>query len=313
MQNLGIIRDQNNQYSIISKIYGGDDRKYYSARNEQNQINYIIAIKRNDYHDKNNDFPANEINILNILHNVNNPYILHFIRNGNGQLNLQDGKSKNVAYLVFENANINFSLTVCLKNGGLQERHAKLIFKKILNGIQAIHNANIYHRGINPGNIIFDNNYNPKIYSFDFSCLNANDLQNTKCERQFAPPELFADKPYNGIMYDIFSLGQLLFCLVTGIFGFNSSQKNDEYYSQIMKKNYVAYWKLILQHTPEPSESFKRLFLKMVAFHPEERPSIDDILNDEWMQEINNLNAGDMDILENEVRQELQNRRNNHN
>ena len=37
------------------------------------------------------------------------------------------------------------------------------------------------------------------------------------------------------------------------------------------------------------------------------------ILNDEWMQEINNLNAGDMDILENEVRQELQNRRNNHN
>ena len=238
---------------------------------------------------------------------------MHFIRNGNGQLNLQDGKSKNVAYLVFENANINFSLTVCLKNGGLQERHAKLIFKKILNGIQAIHNANICHRGIHTDNIIFDDAYNPKIYSFDFSCLNANDLQNTKCKRQFAPPELFADKPYNGIMYDIFSLGQLLFCLVTGIFGFNSSQKNDEYYSQIMKKNYVAYWKLILQHTPEPSESFKRLFLKMVAFHPEERPSINDILNDEWMQEINNLNAGDMDILENEVRQELQNRRNNHN
>ena len=67
MQNLGILHDQNNQYSIISKIYEGDDRDYYSARNEQNQINCIIAIKRNDYHDKNNDFPANEINILIIL------------------------------------------------------------------------------------------------------------------------------------------------------------------------------------------------------------------------------------------------------
>ena len=311
MQNLGILRDQNNQYIVSSFKYEKDDRDYYSSTDEQNHINCIIAIKRNDYHDKNNEFPANEINILNILHNVNNTYILHFIRNGNGQLHLQDGKSINVAYLVFENANINFSLYDYIKKSGLKERHAKLIFKKILNGIQAIHNANICHRDINPGNIIFDNDYNPKIFSFDFSSLNANNLQNTKCELHFAPPELFAEKPYNGFKYDIFSLGQLLFYLVAGRLGFNSSRKGDKYYSQIMKKNYVAYWSLFLEQNLDLSNSFKSLFLKMVAFRPEERPSIDDILNDEWMKEINNLNDGDMNILENEVSQELQNRRNN--
>ena len=193
----------------------------------------------------------------------------------------------------------------------LQEKHAKLIFKKILNGIQAIHNANIFHRDINPDTIIFDEFDNPKIYSFDLSCLNANNLLDIRGQEEFAPPEIYTNKPYNGFKYDIFSLGQLLFYLVNGILGFNSSQKNDKYYSQIMKKRYDAYWKLVLQHTPEPSESFKRLFLKMVAFRPEERPTIDDILNDEWMQEINNLNDGDMNILENEVSQELQNRRNN--
>ena len=78
-----------------------------------------------------------------------------------------------------------------------------------------------------------------------------------------------------------------------------------------MKKNYVAYWSLFLEQNLDLSNSFKSLFLKMVAFRPEERPSIDDILNDEWMKEINNLNDGDMNILENEVSQELQNRRNN--
>ena len=236
---------------------------------------------------------------------------MHFIIHGNGQLILQNEQPRNVAYLVFENANINFSLFACLILGRFQERHAKLIFKKILNGIQAIHNANICHRGIHTGNIIFDNNYNPKIFSFDFSCLNANDLQNTKCELHFAPPELFAEKPYNGFKYDIFSLGQLLFYLVAGRLGFNSSRKGDKYYSQIMKKNYVAYWSLFLEQNLDLSNSFKSLFLKMVAFRPEERPSIDDILNDEWMKEINNLNDGDMNILENEVTQELQNRRNN--
>ena len=29
----------------------------------------------------NDNFPLNEINVLNLLHNVNNPYIIHFVRN----------------------------------------------------------------------------------------------------------------------------------------------------------------------------------------------------------------------------------------
>ena len=49
----------------------------------------------------------------------------------------------------------------------------------------------------------------------------------------------------------------------------------------------------------------------MVAFNPNERPTIGQILNDVWMQEINNLNAEDMNILQNQVEIELQNRRNN--
>ena len=46
----------------------------------------------------------------------------------------------------------------------------------------------------------------------------------------------------------------------------------------------------------------------MVAFNPAQRPTIDQILNDEWMQEINNLNDEQRVALENEVRQEFNNR-----
>ena len=48
----------------------------------------------------------------------------------------------------------------------------------------------------------------------------------------------------------------------------------------------------------------------MVAFEPNKRPRIEDILNDPWMQEINNLNNEQMNALENEVRNELHNREN---
>ena len=76
-----------------------------------------------------------------------------------------------------------------------------------------------------------------------------------------------------------------------------------------MKKNYVAYWSLFLEQNLDLSNSFKSLFLKMVAFRPEERPSIDDILNDEWMKEINNLNDEQMNFLENEIIAEFKGRK----
>ena len=236
---------------------------------------------------------------------------MRLVNYGNGPLILQNEQPRNVAYLVFEDAYINFSLHDCLTLGRFQERHAKLIFKKILNGIQAIHNANICHRDINLSNIIFDAHYNPRIFSFAFSCINANNLQGRGGIVRFAPPEIFANQPYNGFKYDIFSLGQLLFILVNGRFGFESARNGDHLYGLIRNHQYNEYWQQMLQNNLNPSESFKRLFVRMVAHNPNDRPTINEILNGEWMQEINNLNAEDMNILENQVQQELQNRRNN--
>ena len=45
----------------------------------------------------------------------------------------------------------------------------------------------------------------------------------------------------------------------------------------------------------------------MVAFEPNERPTVDEVLTDQWMQEVNDLNDDQLNALENEVRQLLQN------
>ena len=49
----------------------------------------------------------------------------------------------------------------------------------------------------------------------------------------------------------------------------------------------------------------------MVDPVPSERPTIDKILNDTWIREINNLGQEQMIALENEVRNEFQNRAQN--
>ena len=121
-------------------------------------------------------------------------------------------------------------------------------------------------------------------------------------------PEIIENRPYDGIKADIFSLGQLLFNLVNNMFGFISSRSNDHYYSLIRNNQLNDYWNSGPFHNINPSNEFKNLFIRMVAHNPLQRPTIDEILNDPWMQEINNLNNDEINALEHELRNELHNR-----
>ena len=301
MQNLGTL---DNQYTIVSLKYDTGHKKRYLARQNHNQNNIFVELSKDEAMDA---FPANMINILNILQNIDNPNILHYIGNGNGPLVLNNQPPINKPYLVFEYVPKNI-LFDYIFTGAFTEKHSKLIFKKILNWIRSIHNAGICHRDIKPENILLDENYNPKIYDYSFACLNANNIQEFVGTISYSAPEILLNQPYDGIKCDIFSLGQLLFNLVTQIFGFQSAREDDQHYTLIRQQNYAEYWNSPAFAQLNLSNNFKNLFVRMVAFNPNERPTIDEISNDEWMQEINNLNAVQIDNLENEVRNEFHNR-----
>ena len=168
-----------------------------------------------------------------------------------------------------------------------------------------MHNANICHRDINLVNILLAENYNPKLYNFRWSSINANNLNGRAGTSEYMAPEIIENHPYDGFKADIFSLGQLLFNLVNKIYGFKSSSANDQYYSLIRNNHFNEYWNSGVFHNINPSNDFKSLFIKMVTYDPLQRPTIDDILNDQWMQEINNLNNDELNALEHELRNEL--------
>ena len=299
MQNLGTI---DNIYSILEIKNREPSFTTYSVIHNQTQVNYLIDVF-------NDHIPANMINILNNLNALNNPYIIHYVANGNGPIVLNNKPPVNREYIVYENV-IHSELYLYLTinhNQRFTERQAKFIFKKILEGIRAMHNANICHRDLKAENILLDENYNPKISGFYFSCINANNLQDMQGTISYTAPELLLNQPYNGIQSDIFSLGQLLFVLVTGRLGFNNANQNDNFYRLIINpQNHAQYWAIL--NDLNLSQSFKNLFVRIVAQNPNQRPTIDQILNDEWMQEINNLNNNQRIALENQVLQEFQNR-----
>ena len=52
---------------------------------------------------------------------------------------------------------------------GFSEKHAKLIFKKIVEAIKYCHDKNICHLDIKPNNIMIDKDYNINILDFGYS------------------------------------------------------------------------------------------------------------------------------------------------
>ena len=295
MQNLGTI---DNTYTIQTLKADKGFYCVFAAIHNQTQNPQLIEVYKNA-------LPAKQINIMNNLNALNHPNIIHLISQGNGPIVLNNHPQVNKLYIVYENIT-HSDLFDYISVQTFTERHAKVIFKKILEGVRAMHNANICHRDLKPGNILLDDNYNPKITGLGLSCINMNNLQVYSITESYTAPEVLANQPYNGIKADIFSLGQLLINLVTGQFGFLSPSKTDRYYRLIIEQKLDHYWHEVQRNNIVLSQVFKDLFIRMVDPNPDNRPSIDEILNSPWMQEINNLNQAQMNALENQVRNEFQ-------
>ena len=114
-------------------------------------------------------------------------------------------------------------------------------------------------------------------------------------------PEISTGEKYNGIKSDIHNLGKLLYNIIT------KEYNTRKIYEFIKSKNYEEFWDEI-NYSNLLSQSFKNLFVKMIAFNPDERPTIDQILNYEWMKEINNLSEDQKNALDDELKKELQKR-----
>jgi serine/threonine protein kinase len=186
------------------------------------------------------------------------------------------------------------------------------MFKKILLAIKFCHNRKLCHLDIKPENIMLDKNFAPIIIDFGFAqkCKDEKDqiirLKIKLGTEDYACPEMWDDDPdstYNGIKADIFSLGVVLFNLVTGKPAFeNNAKETDSLYGLILKDNdgtFKDYWDEMKNRVKVPlSNNFKKLYMQMIAHKPENRlESFDDILNSDWMTELDNLSSEEKKAL----------------
>ena len=93
---------------------------------------------------------------------------------------------------------------------------------------------------------------------------------------------------------------------MTKKFGFYEASRADDLYKLIARKRYNEYWNKI-DKNKTLSEQFKEIYIKMVAYNPKDRPSLDDILNCEWLKNIRNASEEELINIKNEMIKELRN------
>ena len=278
---------------------------------EDEQKAYILkALKKNSMSKNNIKSIQKEMNILAELNeNSDCKYVpkLYYPDKENIESSLKEGRP---FYVIDYISKGNLFYYLILQKG-LSEKYAKVMFKKIIKGIQFCHDKNICHLDIKPDNVMLDKNFNPIIIDFGESEKIKNEkgeiiiYEEPRGTLQYKSPEILDESPYKGVDADIFSLGVVLFNLITGNFGFFTSEKRDTSYKLIINKNdesFKSYWKKMeLLYEKDFSNELKQLYFKMVAFNPSERPSIKEILNSEWLKEINNLSKEEETKLEKET------------
>ena len=288
-----------NKYKIIEKKGHGASANVFCVKELNNETIYAAKVLK-----KHSDLFQKEINILKTLKTAKSENIINIIDSGEGPIIRKNHPKTVNQYLILEYASKGelFNYIYCAKCG-LSELHSKVIFAKILKGIQACHKKGICHRDIKMNNILIDSNFTPKICDFGFATENNNHLTEYLGTEDCAAPEIWLNIPYDGFKADIFSLGVVLINITTCKRGFKKAIQNDPYYMYIMAKQIKKYWTIVEKQIKGMSKELKDLFIRMVAFKPSERPTIDEIFDSPWMKEIRDLNQEQLEQLENEIKE----------
>ena len=284
------------KYCLIKKIGQGSSAKVYLGASIDSlisdnpaQIEYY-SIKIIDPFKTDISMFQKEVELLQ---NINNQNVLKIFSYGIGKkerIKNNQKKEKDIYYIVMEylehDDSLKYITQVCPgENKGFGEEFGRLIFAQLLDGLEAMHNKNIFHRDIKPENIMIGgDDYIFKFVDFGFSTDNIGKLNSYLGTPTYAAPELHLKRPYYGKSEDIFSLGVTLFVLVTGGLPFKMALPNDSLYQHIIKSDYIEYWRKRMVNV---SPSFMELFDNLIAYDYSQRPSISEIRESAWMKEIN--------------------------
>lgn len=175
------------------------------------------------------------------------------------------------------------------KGGFLTEKLTRHWFRQCVEALHCMHVVHkMAHRDIKPDNVLLDGADNAKLSDFGFARefnLDVDKLSTTYCgtEPYFAP-EIIDKKPYNPFIYDVWSMGIMLFYMLNGSVPFDIHDLKTTRKS-ILKQMDERRYKYNSAAEPGIGGEVRDLVARMLTYSQNKRPTISEVLRHPFLQE----------------------------
>jgi MAP/microtubule affinity-regulating kinase len=185
-------------------------------------------------------------------------------------------ETEKTLYLVMEYASGGEVFDYLVAHGRMKEKEARSKFRQIVSAVQYLHQKRIVHRDLKAENLLLDAELNIKIADFGFSneFTPGNKLDTFCGSPPYAAPELFQGKKYDGPEVDVWSLGVILYTLVSGSLPFDG-QNLKELRERVLRGKYRIPFYM--------STDCETLLKKFLVLNPTRRAALEAIMKDKWM------------------------------
>lgn len=169
------------------------------------------------------------------------------------------------------------------------------IIRNLLHTVRYLHSKNIVHRDIKPENIMFrttpdessDSDGNCVLIDFGFAATNVvgDSLTDPVGTFPYAAPEILSGKPRHGAAVDMWSIGVVVFVMLTGEMPFGDNPEPEE--QEDMRKRIInAQFTCSDGAWEELDDSSKDFVIKLLEVDSAKRMNADQALEHLWMTSI---------------------------
>ena len=256
-------------YKFIKKVGCGSTCAVILVEDQTTKERYSAKIipKEQNKQDKSFQQTKTEIEILKTL---NHPNIIKI----HDSFEIQTEEGNEFMIIIAEYCENGTLIDYVIESKHQNDQIIKKILQEFTSSVRYLHDKGISHGDIKPDNILLDSKLRPKLCDFGFCHTKIIEDEDMKIGTlYYAAPELFKCGKFNSLKADIYAIGITLYCSMEIHFPFKEGDQDC-----IIRQ--IVSGKLCIGK--EIDEKLRRLVVKCTDLNPNKRPTIEEVIKDEY-------------------------------